>query len=176
MSEQLGLHPESGLYHIDHMPLPEDAQLREIRQKQLQGEPLSISESMRAGRDDTFMQLEGFTAKPDHIYRTVDIKGLEAYQAAGAVVGQGELDEFVEGENNHGVDWYLGAAALKYGGVIIEAPADPEYVQPAVDFGAALAKDPMVRHMKTSGTHNPMPMKHVTVYQRDTDGRYAASK
>lgn len=172
MSEIPGLHPETGLFHAEHMPPPEEPALRMVREKQLAGEPLTIAESMRAGRDATFSQLDGIEAQPDHVYRTVDQTGLDIYEEAGAVIGQGELDEFKEGENNKGVDWYLGGIATKYGEIIIEMPADPNYVTPAIENGASLAKDPKVRHMKTSGTINPVPMQHVTVYQKNENGTY----
>lgn len=172
MSEQLGIHPETGLYHTEHMPLPEDPALRVVREKQLAGEPLSIGEAMRAGRDTTYTEIDGISARPDHMYRTVDQQGLDAYMESGAVVGQGEDDEFHEGEGNKGVDWYLGGIATKYGDIILEMPADPTFAMPSIDYGSSLAKDPMVRHMKTSGTHNPVPMEHVTVYQKNEQGVY----
>ena len=176
MSEIPGLHPETGLFHAEHMPLPEDPQLRAVREKQLAGEPLSIGEALKIRGDTTFSQLDGIEARPDHVYRTVDQAGLSAYQEAGAVVGQGEHDEFKEGDNNKGVDWYLGGFATKYGDVVLEMPAYPEYVEPAAHQGSAMAKDPNVRHMKTSGTVNPVPMEHVTVYQRNEQGVYEVNK
>lgn len=172
MTETLGLHPETGLYHTDHMPPPENPALRAIREKQLAGEQLSIGEAMNAGRDTTMGQFGEYTTKPDHAYRTVDEAGLAAYEAAGAITGQGEMDEFKEGENNSGVDWYLGGVATKYGNIILEMPATPDYFVPAHDFGSKLAKDPKVRHMKSSGTLNPIPLAHVTVYQKDRTGNY----
>lgn len=170
--EATGLHPETGLYHIDHMPLPEDPGLRAAREKQLAGEPLTIGEALRIRGDTTFTHLDGIETKPDHMYRTVDQNGLDAYQEAGAVVGQGEYDEFKEGENNNGVDWYLGGVATKYGDIILEMPAYPDYAEPALHLGASMAKDPMVRHMKTSGTLNPVPMEHITVYHQNEQGVY----
>ncbi len=172
MSENIGLHPDSGLYHTDHMPLPEDAILRSVREKQLAGEPLSIFEKMHAGRDTTFTQFGDFEAKPDHVYRAVDQLSLAVYEAEGAIVGQGEHDEFIEGKNNSGVDWCLGAVALKYGDIIIEMPAAPEYIHPAGKQGAALAKDPKIRHMKSSGTSNPVPLEMTKVYIKDSAGLY----
>lgn len=149
--------------------------MRSVREKQLAGEPLSINEAMQAGRDTTFGQFGEHQIRPDHVYRTVDEAGLAAYETAGAVTGQGEMDEFKEGENNHGVDWYLGGVATKYGDVILETPATPDYFEPAQDYGSKLAKDPKVRHMKSSGTLNPVPLEHVTVYQKDQAGTYQPS-
>jgi hypothetical protein len=174
MSETLGTHPKTGLYHTDHMPQPEDPSLRAVREKQLAGESLSIAESMQAGRDTTYSQFGEHPVKPDHVYRTIDQAGLQAYTEAGAVRGQGEMDEFKEGENNHGVDWYLGGVATRYGDIVLEMPATPDYFEPAHDHGAALAKDPKVRHMKSSGTNNPVPLEHVTIYQKDSAGDYRA--
>lgn len=174
MSEQLhtqpGIHPETGLFHTEHMPLPEDPQLRLIREKQMAGEPLSFGEAINAGRDTTFKGIEEqvgtsvevFQTKPDHVYRAIGYDLLKLYQQEGAVTGFGEEDEYEPG-NNNGVDWYLGGAALKYGEVILEAPADPEYFRPADNQGGALAKDPTVRHMKSSGHANPVPWDKVKV-------------
>lgn len=171
-SEPIGLHPESGLFHTEHMPPPADPTVHAIREKQLAGEPLTIAESMRGGRDTTFTDFGDFTTKPDHAYRTVDQQALDAYDKAGAIVGQGENDEFMEGLNNKGVDWVLGAVALKYGEVIIEMPASPDHFTPALDGGTHLTKDPVPRHMKSSGTANPAPLEHATVYIKDASGNY----
>jgi hypothetical protein len=175
MPEIPGVNPESGLYHVEHMPLPEDPSLRAVREKQLVGEPLSIGEAIQAGRDATIPEIpepvgdrvEIFPAKPDHVYRAVDRDTLQTYQEAGAAIGFGEDDEYEPG-NNRGVDWYLGGVALKYGDIVIEAPADPQYFKPADKQGSALAIDPNVRHMKSSGHTNPVPMELVKVAH---DGR-----
>jgi hypothetical protein len=175
MSEIPGLHPETGLYHAEHMPLPEDPTLRVVREKQLAGEPLTIGETLQAGRDVTIPEIpepvgdriENFPLKPDHVYRAVDRDTLQAYQDADAAVGFGEDDEYEPG-NNHGVDWYLGGVALKYGDIVIEAPADPQYFKPANQQGSTLAIDPNVRHMKSSGHTNPVPMELIKVAH---DGR-----
>jgi hypothetical protein len=171
MSETLGIHPETQLLHVDHMPMPEDPSVRSVREKQLAGEPLTIGESLRAGRDDTTDVFGDFETKPDHAYRTVDEAGLQAYQEAGAIVGFGEDDEYAEG-NNAGVDWYLGGVALKYGDVVIEAPAYPDFFQPAAQQGSMLAKDPKVRHLKSSGAANPLPLDQVKTYRKDEHGTY----
>jgi len=158
-----GTHPETGLYHQDHMPPADDEQLRVLREKQIAGEPLTMAESMRAGRDTTVTELEGYELKPDHVYRAIGKEALDAYLETGSVESPGdELDEYEQG-NNKGIDWYLGAVALRYGSVVIEAPADPEYFQPALHNGHALAKDPRVRHMKSSGRKNPVPLDQVKV-------------
>jgi len=159
----VGTHPETGLYHADHMPPAEDPVLRTLREKQLAGEPLTMAESMRAGRDVTVDKIGDYELRPDHVYRTVGEAGLKAYMETGMIVSPGEDDDEFEVGNNHGIDWYLGAVALKYGTVILEAPADPAYFQPALHQGHALAKDPRVRHMKSSGRRNPVPFDNVRV-------------
>ena len=63
--------------------------------------------------------------------------------------------------NNKGVDWYLGGVSLRYGNVIIECPASKEYFCPAYDNGCHLSMNPTVRHMKSSGYINPVPMSMV---------------
>lgn len=172
MSEQIGMHPDTGLYHTEHMPMPENPATRAVIERQLAGEPLTMMEKINAGRDATFTELDGIQAKPDHVYRGVDEQALSAYDTANAIVGQGEHDEFVEKLNNKGVDWYLGGIATKYGDVIIEAPASPDLFVPALDQGVNMSKDPMVRHMKSSGTENPVPLEHVMIYQKDESGTY----
>ncbi|MDB5176913.1 MAG: hypothetical protein JWN75_581 [Candidatus Saccharibacteria bacterium] len=162
------LHPETGRYHIDYMPQAPDEGLRATREKQLRGEPLSIQESMRAGRDTTVNRIGDYELKSDHAYRAVGREGLDAYMASGYVYGAGgpEVeDEFEEGVNNNGVDWYLGAVALRYGSIILETPADPLHFEPAAQNGRALAKDPTVLHMKSSGSWRPIPMSKVRVLE-----------
>jgi hypothetical protein len=171
MSETLGhtttgLHPETGLYHTDYMPPADNEELRTLREKQLLGESLSMSELLRAGRDDTVDTIGEYELKPDHVYRAVGKEALEAYLLHGMVIAPGEADdEFIAGVNNAGIDWFLGAAAPKYGTIVLETPADPSYFTPAHENGHALAKDPGVRHMKSSGRHNPVPMDRVRVIE-----------
>jgi hypothetical protein len=185
MTEQLstattGTHPETGLYHADLMPPAENETLRAVREKQLAGVALNMTELMRAGRDTTVDAIGEYELKPDHVYRAVGRDALEAYQLHGMVVATGEEDdEFIEGLNNAGVDWFLGGAAPKYGSVVLETPADPDYFVPAHDNGHALAKDPKVRHMKSSGRLNPVPMDKVRVIEvppvKTTDGEQKES-
>jgi hypothetical protein len=160
-----GTDPTTGLYHVDHMPMTDDPAVASIREKQLSGTPLTIGENLQAGRDSTVDVVDGYELKPDHAYRTVGEGALAAYKAAGAVVGFGEGDEYEPG-NNKGVDWYLGGAALRYGGVVLEVPADPSFFEPASNWGHHLAKDPRVRHMKSSGHTNPVPLDSVRVLNR----------
>ena len=82
----------------------------------------------------------------------------------GYILGGGSGDEYVEANvdgqtlnNNKGVDWYLGGAALRYGNVIIECPADKKYFFPASDNGCHLSFNPTVRFFKSSGYSNPVP-------------------
>ena len=160
-----GTDPTTGLYHMEHMPMTEDPTVSAIREKQLAGMPLTIGEGMQAGRDTTVDVIGEHELKPDHVYRAVGEEALAAYEAAGAVVGFGEDDEFEPG-NNLGVDWFLGGAALKYGGIVLEVPADPGLFEPANNWGHHLAKDPRVRHMKSSAHANPVPMSAVRVLNR----------
>lgn len=170
--EVAGLHPETGLYHIDYMPPAEDPERASVHAKQLAGEPLSIGESLIAGRDTTETEIaepvgdkvEVYKIKPDHVYRAIGYDLLKLYNETGAVVGLDENDEYEPGTNN-GVDWFLGGAARKYGEVVLETPADPAYFEPAAHNGQGLAKDPMVRHMKSSGYKNPVPWDKVKVVQ-----------
>ena len=165
-----GTNPETGLFHVDYMPMTDDPGLRVVREKQMSGVPLSVSETINAGRDATERaidepvgnKVETYHTKPDHVYRAVGYDTLKLYEQAGSIIGFGEGDEYAEG-NNAGVDWFLGAAAAKYGDVILEAPADPRYFELAAKQGHALAKDPKVRHMKSSGHANPVPYDMVKV-------------
>lgn len=156
---------QNGLYQSSHMAPAEDPVLQEIRRKQAEGAQLSLGEQLRAGRDDTVKQIGDILLRPDHVYRAVGKDALDAYTAAGSVISQGEGkgSEYVEGDGNGGVDWYLGAVARKYGEHVIEAPADPDYFVPADQNGHAMAKDPTVRHMKSSGRANPVPMDRVRI-------------
>jgi hypothetical protein len=171
-SEISGTDPATGLYHVDHMPMAEDPSLAALRGKQLAGEPLTMDEQMRAGRDTVVRDIdepvghtiETYHTKPDHVYRAVGYDTLRLYNQTGSVIGFGPEDEMTPG-TNRGVDWYLGGTARKYGEVILEAPADPEYFEPAAQQGQALAKDPKVRHMKSSGHANPVPFDMVKVVQ-----------
>jgi hypothetical protein len=164
--------PATGSYHVDAMPLPDDPARRAIVEKQLAGEPLTLGESMQSGRDNTVDMIGEHPVKPDHVYRTVGEAGLNAYLAAGSVVGQEGDQDFVEGENNGGIDWYLGGVALKYGEVVLEAPASPDFFRPSSHAGTGMAKDPRVRHMKSSVAENAVPMSMVNVYTKGPDGQY----
>lgn len=159
---------KDGLYESSLMLPASDPSLRAIRDKQMAGTPLSLGEQLRAGRDDTLKQVGNVVMRPDYVYRAIGEDALIAYRAAGGVVSEGEgpLSEFAEGEGNGGVDWYLGAVAAKYGEHILEAPADPQYFVPADQHGHVTAKDPTVRHMKSSGRANPVPMNIVRVLPR----------
>ena len=157
-----GTHPDTGLYHVDHMPVGPEPERRVVREKQLAGQSLTIAEGMLAGRDTVVTELEGVTLKPDHVYRAIGSELLKVYQEADAVVGMGEGSEYAEG-NNGGVDWYLGGVALRYGEVVLEAPASPDLFKPANNWGHNLAKNPKVRHMKSSGATKPVPMERVNI-------------
>lgn len=169
-----GIHPDTGLYHVDHMPLSQDPVLRSSQDKLLAGVPrkeFTIGEALKSGRDHTLRELGGVTLKPDHVYRTITADMLDTYNEAGAILAQnGRIAE--QGEDMQGgVSWYLGAVALGYGAknartsenFVLETPATPELFAPANDFGNGLAMDPLIKHMKSSGADNPVPMSAVQV-------------
>lgn len=165
MTELIGTHPDSGLYHAGHMPLADNERLRAVQQKQLAGEDLSIGEAMIAGRDTTVKELDGQPVRQDHVYRAIGQEAFKAYQEAGAVIGFGPEDEYEPGANR-GVDWYLGGVSLKYGDVVLEAPASPDLFTPARDHGSGMARDPKVRHLKSSGHAKPVPMDAVRIIKQ----------
>lgn len=66
-------------------------------------------------------------------------------------------DDYIPGENNGSIDWYLGAIGDRYvknGGYIIEAKYDNEHFQVA---HGQLARDGSVSHIK-SENKNPVPV------------------
>ena len=190
MTEQLGgsapqdYNLATGPYHADHMPLPEDSARRALVEKRLAGEPLTLVESMQAGRDNTVDMIGEYPVRPDHVYRSVGYEALAAYQETGLIISEDEGLPYAEG-NNGGIDWYLGGVAPKYGNgeVILEAPADTDYFQPAGHMGTSLAKDPKVRHFKSypnlnpdtmaSAREKPVHISFVNAYQKNPDGSYA---
>lgn len=156
-------------YNIYEMPLSNKPELKIAQEKVLRGEELTTKEKLILGRDNTYKEINGYMLRPDCVYRVVSPNVLEIYQQTGYVLGVDLEDEYLEytqnGEtfsNNRGVDWYLGAFCKRYGSIILECPADKEYFVPALDNGCGMSKDPMVRHMKSSGVKNPVPMSMIT--------------
>lgn len=62
-AENLGVNQETGLYHVDYMPLADDPARRAVREKQLNGEPLTLGESMLAGRDNVVTGIDEQVSK-----------------------------------------------------------------------------------------------------------------
>ena len=158
------------LYNAFDMPLSSDNELRLIQEKVLKGETLTTYEKIYAGRDHPVKEIDGYQLKPDHVYRAISRELYEKYQELGYIYGLSKNDEYIVYEedgklynNGGGVDWYLGGVSLRYGNVIIECPALKEYFMPAYDNGCHLSYDPTVRHMKSSGYKNPVPMELVKV-------------
>ena len=157
------------MYNIYNMPLSNNEKVRNAQTKALNNQPLGMLDKIVLGRDNIVREIDGYTLKPDCVYRAVSQELLELYQQCGYIVGVDKDDEYVEYEengqrynNNRGVDWYLGGAAPRYGDVIIECPADERFFTPAMDYGSGMALDPMVRLMKSSGAKNPVPTDMIT--------------
>ncbi len=164
---------EQHRYDARTMPLSEDSLMRTIQEKILSGvsvDELSFSEKMKLGRDTVVREIDGYQLKPDCVYRVITKELYDLYVKEGYVMGLDEADEYDPNQpGNRGVDWYLGGACLKYGKgskvgkVVIECPATTEYFVPTHDNGSGMAKDPMVRHMKSSGYAHPVPMSMIKV-------------
>lgn len=157
------------LYNSENMPLSNNPQLRAVQEKIINGEQLTISDKRIAGRDHPIKEIYGYQLKPDHAYRAVSYELYEMYKANGMIIGLEENDEYQEYEengiirnNNKGINWYLGGAALKYGDVVLECPANKEYFVPAYDNGCGMAFDPTIRFLKSSGSKNPIPINMIT--------------
>lgn len=157
------------LYDSKTMPLSSDPAKRKIQEKIKNGEQLTFMEKINAGRDTAIKEFNGYQFKSDHVYRVISEDALRVYKEKGFIIGFGDDDEYKEYEengqtfnNNKGVDWYLGGACLRYGHIIIECPADKEYFQPAYDNGNHLCNDPDVRHFKSSGSKNPVPISMIS--------------
>ena len=156
------------LYNALEMPLSNDSEFRKTQEKILNGEELTLQEKIKSGRDHIIKEIDGYHLKPDHVYRAISKELYEKYQEVGYIYGVDKEDEYQEFEqdgklynNNRGVDWYLGGVSLRYGNVVIECPASKEYFIPAYDNGNHLSFDPTVKHMKSSGYKNPVPMDMV---------------
>lgn len=159
---------ENENYDARFIPLSTDSKLRAIQEKIMNGVELSLTEKIMAGRDHTVKEIDGYQLKPDCVYRAISKELYDQYLDMGYIYGYDENDEYIEYEkdgkiynNNKGVDWYLGGVSLKYGDVVIECPASHKYFTLAFDNGCRLSIDPSVRHMKSSGFKNPVPISMV---------------
>lgn len=157
------------LYNAQKMSLSNNPKLKEVQEKMLRGESLSISDKMVAGRDHPIKEINGYQLKPDHCYRAINEKLFNIYKEKGFIVGTGEDDEYQERiedghtyNNNKGVDWYLGGVEPSYGEIVLECPADKEYFVPASDNGCGMSYDPTVRFLKSSGAKKPIPVSMIT--------------
>lgn len=155
-------------YDANEMPLSNDIELRKIQKKIINGEELSLREKILSGRDNPIKVIDDYQLKSNCVYRAISVDLYNKYLELGYIYGNSKDDEYEEVEengilynNNRGVDWYLGGVSLRYGDVIIECPASKEYFIPAYDNGTHLSVDPTVRHMKSSGYKNPVPMDMV---------------
>lgn len=158
------------LYNAFEMPLSNNEDLREAQRKVLANIELNNKDKIILGRDKTVKQIGNYRLLEDHVYRLVDEETYNIYLKSGYILGHNKSDEYEEYEengktynNNKGVDWFLGRASLKYGTILLECPAYKEYFTPSYDFGCHLAFDPYVRHMKSSGYKNPVPLELVNV-------------
>lgn len=155
-------------YDSKLMPLSNEKNFRIIQEKVLNKIPLTLQEKILLGRDHPVKIIDGYELKSNCVYRAISEELYSKYLELGFVYGYGKGDEYMEyiqdGQrfnNNKGVDWYLGGVSLRYGNVIIECPASKEYFCPAYDNGCHLSMNPTVRHMKSSGYINPVPMSMV---------------
>lgn len=140
-------------FDVNKIPLSENETLRIAQEKILSGKTiseLSIGEQLHFR--DKITRLDSQTA-----YRAVNFSGLQSYAETGFILGQGKDDEFILGENNKGIDWFLGGYADRYGQYVIAAPALKEYFMLTHDNGNGLSGDPFIRHIKSSGYKNPIP-------------------
>lgn len=152
------------LYNVFNMPLSNDDERRKIQEKQLLGEELTLQEKLKAGvRDHVIKEIGNYQCKPDYCYRCVPENVLELYRQKGYIFDNRRTD-YIEGQNNQGIDWYLGGAmpCNEYGFIIIECPAYKNYFIPARDGGYGMTDDIYVRHMKSSPQRNPIPISMIT--------------
>ena len=161
---------KTDLYNVYQMPLSNNEDLRKAQIKVLSNIELTPKDKLLLGRDKTVKQIENYNLKEDHVYRLVDEETYNIYLESGYIYGHNKDDEYIEYEengkiynNNKGVDWYLGGTSLKYGTILLECPAYKEYFTPSYDNGCHMSFDPYVRHMKSSGYKNPVPMNLVKV-------------
>lgn len=167
---------ENKCYNSHLMPLSMEKELRIAQEKIINGEEITMREKVLLGRDHPVKCLGNYVLKPNCVYRAVSKEQFNKYLEWGYIYGNDENDEYIEKEengqiynNNRGVDWYLGGVSLRYGEVIIECPALNQYFTPAYDNGCHLSFDPTVRHMKSSGFKNPVPVSMIKVIKYENN-------
>lgn len=158
--------PKIELFDSKTLPLSSDPKKRLAQEKFLRNEPLSILEKAY-DRDGASIitEIENYKLKSDHAYRVVSEDLYQKYIQDGFITR--DIEEYIAGQNNGGVDWFLGGAAKKYGDkknriVIIECPADKNYFSLTVDNGNNLTINPNIRHIKSSSRTNPIPIEKIT--------------
>ena len=174
---------DSNLYNIDAVPESNIPKRQVAIEKIKNGEELNVGDKLAlGGRDHVVREIDGYELKPDHAYRLVDLKAWQSYVESGYVVR--DIDEYVEGQNNGGVDWYLGGTASLDGRyangddtIILETPADKSLFVLASDNGLGMADDYQVRHIKSSSKENPVPLSKVKViYGQEAIDRWTQSQ
>ena len=158
-----------GRFNSQELPLSDNPRLRTAQEKFLRGEPLSMFEKTY-DRDGAVIttNIGGYELKSDHAYRVVSSELYDEYVKNGVI--SRNIDEYIPGQNNGGVDWYLGGAAAatkKYGDgqddiVVLECPADKEYFSLTSDNGNGMVINPRIRHIKSSSKEHPVPMDKIT--------------
>jgi len=151
------------LYNAQNLPLSNDPVKRKIQEKMLRGEKLTVGETVKINlRDRVIRKIGDYECKPDHCYRAISEDDLKIYKEQG-FVGDKNKGDYISGENNKGIDWYLGGACpSRYGDIIIECPAYKDYFQLAIDNGLNMANDINVRHIKSSSQSSPVTMEMIT--------------
>lgn len=156
------------LYNVCDLPLSNDLEIRKIQEKQLNGEELTMQEKIRmackskGGRDHTIRKIGDYECKLNHCYRCISFDTLKIYQHKGFIIDE-RKEEYVNGENNAGIDWYLGGACPnRYGYIIIECPAYKDYFTLTSNSCYGMSLDINVRHVKSSPSKKPIPFSLIT--------------
>lgn len=157
------------LYNARDIDLSNNPKRRELQERILRKENITLFEKSYVGRDNVIKEIDGYILKPDHCYRCVNEELYQKYQELGFIFGNSKDDEYAEYildgrlcNNNKGVDWYLGGASPRYGNIILECPADKEYFTLASDNGNGMSLDPNVKFIKSSGYKKPIPLSMIT--------------
>ena len=179
-ADKRGVNPSTGLYEKGLTPIDESDRVtyetrKILAEKQASGAQLTMEEIMQAGRDGVLYEWNGQKLKPDHCYRKIQQPDLDHYRESGFVDNNIDLKtlERKDGRKVKGridtVDWYLGATTSRYGDILIEAPANPDYFVPVETPGKQgnMLTDPDAIHMHSSGIVDPIPMSEVRVLGRE---------